>query len=185
MQAAEYRKHWMHRKVWNRLTRPQHQSRLKWCASECVGETFADIGCACGHSTAIMEKAKAGKWTGIDFDPEIIRQALIFFPDRIFYPLGKVSDLHSLGKFDSVVCSEVIEHVPDDRELVAQLWGIADKKMILTTPNRFVDDPGHLRVYGMKKLQRIFNTDALGQDAIIKIESVGRFWHITVERREA
>lgn len=183
MEASEYREHWLHRKVWTRLKKPQHQARLRRCADECVGESFIDVGCACGHSTSIMSNFHPGKWTGVDFDKEIIKNAKDFFPGMTFYALSGISQLQALGKFDSVVCSEVIEHIPDDRAFILQLWAIAGKKLIVTTPNRFVDDPGHLRVYGMKKLQRIFCIEHLGADAVCNIRSVGRFWHITVDRR--
>jgi len=176
--CAEYRDFWMKRKVWNRLQRPHHQGRLKWCADQCIGETFIDVGCACGHSTNIMAGFHPGKWHGADFDEKIIEAAREFFPGIKFFPFSAVSQLYTVGVFDSVVCSEVIEHVQDDSGLVNQLWAITGKKLILTTPNRFVDDPGHLRVYGEKALRELFSMDAK-----VTIVSIGRFWYVTAERR--
>jgi 2-polyprenyl-3-methyl-5-hydroxy-6-metoxy-1,4-benzoquinol methylase len=176
--AAEYRAFWMKKKVWNRLERPHHQERIKWCADRCIGESFIDVGCACGHSTNYMAGFHPGKWHGVDFDEQIVVAAREFFPAIKFFALGVISQLYTLGMFDSVVCSEVIEHIADDRELVAQLWAITGRKLILTTPNRFVDDQGHLRVYNEKQLRALF-----GMDAKVSIISLGRFWRVTAERR--
>jgi len=180
MTAAEYREHWMKRKVWNRLQKPQHQRRLQWCADQCVGERFIDVGCACGHSTSMMSVFHPGQWHGADFDEMIVGAARQCFPGIKFFAFSSVSYLYTAGIFDSVVCSEVIEHVPDDYGLVEQLWAITGRKLILTTPNRVVDDPGHIRVYGEKKLRKLFT-----MDAEIKMVSAGRFWWVTAERRQS
>jgi len=177
MTAAEYREHWMKRKVWNRLMKPQHQRRLQWCADQCVGETFIDVGCACGHSTSIMSGFHPGQWHGVDFDDKMVEAAREFFPDIRFFAFSDIRQLYTAGQFDSVVCSEVIEHVPDDYGLVEQLWAITGRKLILITPNRVVDDPGHIRVYGGKKLHKLFDMDAK-----VEIVSLGRFWWVTAER---
>ena len=179
--CAQYREFWMGRKVWTRLQKPHHQARLKWCADQCVGKLFIDVGCACGHSTAAMAGFHSGTWHGADFDAGIVEAAREFFPAIKFFAFSDVSQLFSAGAFDSVDCSEVIEHIDDDFAFIKQLWAITGKRLILTTPNRHVDDPGHLRVYGHARLLQLL--DALPDKASWKIESIGHYWLVTADRR--
>jgi 2-polyprenyl-3-methyl-5-hydroxy-6-metoxy-1,4-benzoquinol methylase len=179
--CAQYREFWMRKKVWTRLQKPHHQARLKWCADQCVGEHFIDVGCACGHSTAAMAGFHQGKWYGADFDAKMVEAAREFFPHIKFFAFSDVSQLYTAGVFDSVVCSEVIEHVEDDFAFIKQLWAVTGRKLIVTTPNRFVDDPGHLRVYDQKRLLKLM--DSLPDKQSFKIESIGHYWLVTAERR--
>ena len=150
--AAEYiRNHWEKKRVYSHLEWPKHQTRLGTCALKAGargGETFADVGCAFGHSTAIMRKAQAGIWTAIDFFPGTVEMVNKFFPDMPAKEIATVADLGALaGVFDGVVCSEVIEHVEDDAALVAGLLTMTKRNLVITTPCKPVNDPGHLRVY--------------------------------------
>jgi len=177
MNATQYMEHWTGRKVWKRLEAPPHQERLRRCASLCVGGTFIDVGCALGHSTDHMARFRPGVWAGMDFDQGAIElarskfQAIPFFyaPD---YDMLKAADGR---RFDSVVSSEVIEHVEDERGFVAGLSALARHRVILTTPNRPVDDPGHLRCYTRETLA------ALLSGRRFDIQSAGRFFYVTID----
>ena len=148
MTAEEYiTQHWIPNKTWTHLEWPKHQKRLRKCAELTEGDTFADVGCACGHSTDIMARFRAGLWYGIDFSETAINMARKLFPDLTFF-----GGFEKGVVFDSVVCSEVIEHVADDKEFVAQLLNITGKRLVLTTPSVEVDDPGHKRLYTMPTL---------------------------------
>jgi 2-polyprenyl-3-methyl-5-hydroxy-6-metoxy-1,4-benzoquinol methylase len=148
MDAEKYSRHWMSRKIWTHLYWPKHQLRFKTVARYLRGARCIDVGCATGHSTDILSKLYPAEWTGVDFSPTIIDQAVKFFPGRKFYYAASVEAMPDLvGKFDSVVCSEVIEHVPDDQALINALLSITDQVLILTTPTKRVSDPGHLRIY--------------------------------------
>jgi len=174
MNAEEYiTKHWVPNKIWTHLEWPKHQKRLRRCAGLVEGETFADVGCACGHSTNIMAKFRVGSWCGIDFSETAVEMARKLFPDLIFS-----TQLEEGTVFDSVVCSEVIEHVEDDKALVEQLLAVTRKRLVLTTPSMEVNDPGHLRLYTVPMLHefateckcRIVDEDGYYYTTIIKGE---------------
>ena len=148
--------HWRKKKIWTHLTAPKHQARFKACVDLLVGQDFADIGCGFGHSTAIMREMRGGRWTGVDFYPGVVENVKEYFPDLASVGLAKVSDLPFLPEFDSVVCSEVIEHVENDQELVDGLLAITRHNLVITTPLRPVNDPGHLRVYAEESLAALF-----------------------------
>lgn len=147
--ADQYFEHWMKRKIWTHLEYSKHQRRLLWCASKCEGEVLADVGCMLGHSTAIMAKARPGTWLGIDFSLDAIHGAEKLFPAITFLYLDRPAELREIKvpPIDSVVCSEVIEHIADDRAFLEDIVATARKRVILTTPCIDAQDPGHVRIY--------------------------------------
>jgi len=165
MDAETYMKHWEKNKVWTHLGWEKHQRRLRTCADllarrpEPQRDYFADVGCAYGHSTEIMKKfmPATGRplfWVGVDFSETAIALAKKFFPagNWIYVrdPRGLGNPLYNgppIHSFEGVVCSEVMEHVEDDKGLIAGLLGMCEKRLVLTTPIKKVSDPGHLRVY--------------------------------------
>ena len=163
MSASEYlTKHWTKNKVWRNLKTPRHQERFRMCANLTIGEQVIDVGCALGHSTAWLRKKNPSvHWSGLDFDEATISAAKILFPKIAFYyaPSIKAFADENERAFDSVVCSEVIEHVADDAEFVHRLKRIARHRVILTTPGRAVNDPGHLRLYDEAMLRELCAPD--------------------------
>ncbi|MFA5377912.1 MAG: methyltransferase domain-containing protein [Dehalococcoidia bacterium] len=175
MTADEYILQWRKGKAWEHLTRPVHQKRLNWCSDQCLGESFLDVGCAFGHSTAIMKTRHPGKWFGVDFSVMAIAEALALFPDIQFSYLKEIWEIMNLTIFDSVVCSEVIEHVPDPSALLAAMTTIARKRIIITTPTRDAQDPGHVRLYDLASLE------VLLKDYPHTISMDENFFYATVE----
>jgi len=158
MEAKKYlEKHWMKNKIWTHLEWRGHQRRLKNCTSYLKGKKFIDIGCGLGHSTNIMKGFLPGDWAGLEFWVEATEQSKKLFPEIKFYYSKDFNFLPICGEFDSVVCSEVIEHIEDDQALVDGLMKITKNILVITTPNQQIDDPGHLRIYTMKTLTGLFN----------------------------
>jgi 2-polyprenyl-3-methyl-5-hydroxy-6-metoxy-1,4-benzoquinol methylase len=173
--------HWMKHEVWNRLLNPIHQERLRKCAESVKGGTaFVDIGCGCGHSTAIMKGFCPGDWTGVDFGESAIAEARKLFPDISFLYCLRTSDIPTDG-WDGVVCSEVIEHVEDPKDFVLELWHLTAPGgvLVVTTPNRPVNDPGHLRVFSRLTLTALFEQFP----GTAEIRSEGRFFYV-IARKE-
>lgn len=178
--------HWMKNEVWTHLSYSIHQERLKKCAEAVSGgKAFVDIGCGCGHSTAIMRGFCPGDWTGVDFGESAIVEARKLFPDIRFRYFPIPEDI-PLGAYDGVVCSEVIEHVEDPVAFVRVLLEITAPggTLVLTTPNRPVNDPGHLRVFSRETLADLFLGDNADLGASGNIESIGRFFYV-IARKEA
>ena len=178
MNASEYlEQHWNKKQVWRNLHTPKHQERLSRCVRPLVGQSFVDVGCAAGHSTSIMAGFKPGAWTGIDFHKPTIEMARVNFPEIPFIYLDKVYELSGFV-FDSVVCSEVIEHAEDPHELAACLWHMTNNVLVVTTPCVKVDDPGHLRLFDEAMIADVF------QGIPYTVERAPRFFYVIARRPE-
>ena len=164
MSAEDYiRHHWLRRSVWEHLTRRKHVRRLRACAQRMEGSTFADVGCAFGHSTDMMARWAPGDWTGIDFSRTAVEHAVKEFGQRRrFLFCESLAALASLGPFDGVICSEVIEHVDDPQTLVESLKAITCRVLVMTTPAGAVGDPGHVSVYTLES----FSAEIAGAEVV-------------------
>lgn len=180
LSADEYCKGFIAREHWKILEWPKHQERLKRCTSFLEGYRFADIGCICGHGTNKMKKFKPGEWWAIDFSHEAVNKGATIFPDIQF--VYSSSSFALAGKyheyFDSVVCAEVIEHVPDDHKFAGHIISLAKSVIVFTTPNRPIKEPGHLRVYNREMLA------ALAGNYKNEIYSEGDFWFLVIKKME-
>ena len=173
LSAEEYcKEHWL-----RNLNRTKHRKRFADIASFLHGNTCIDVGCAAGHSTTALAELFPAVWTGCDFSSSAIAAAMEMNSgcgiDFRYVP--KVSLLPELGSFDSVVCSEVIEHVEDDLALVNSLVALAAKTVIITTPCKVVDDPGHLRTYTQGTL-----VDLCG-DFCASVMTLGAFLFVVID----
>lgn len=131
-----------------------------------------EIGCAMGillnkaaDSLSIKDR------TGLDISTENIKMAKQLFPECAFIQ-GTVDDLESIlskekpgKKFDLVILSDIVEHIPDDLDFMKKVSKIS-LYVLLNLPlekcyrnrNRKygVDDPsGHLRKYNRHDAARL------------------------------
>lgn len=171
MDVETYIEHWEKNRIWTHLEWPRHQARLKECASHLKGKRLADIGCAFGHSTYYLNKFRKGDWTGVDFSRKAIINSIKNFPNFRFIFLNSITDLDSIGFYDSVICSEVIEHVKDDRLLLNKLLEITEKILVITTPCVWVKSVAHLRLYDKGMLEKLF------RGINYEIYKKGPFWY--------
>ncbi len=178
MKADEYViGHWEKNRIWENNQRPHHQKRLSMCAGYAVGKSFVDVGCCFGHSTQALKALHPGDWSGVDFSEYAVNKAKVLFPDIVFQYAPNFRGLMACGKFDTVVCSEVVEHVENDKELVRYLKRMTKKTLIITTPNKSVNDPGHLRLYDRATIIGLFTAKD-----IVSIEEITPFYYIVLTK---
>lgn len=81
-----------------------------------------DIGCGPGQMAALLRDSGVAHYVGIDFSPERISHAKKVCPEYEFV-LADVfeCDLLSEHTYDCVVCTEFLEHVHDDIEMLKRL----------------------------------------------------------------
>src|SRR5260221_1288188 len=101
-----------------------------------------DAGCGMGLSSIYFSN-KFKSVTGVDLDPDKIKQAKILARDNhltnINFKVGNLlKNKFTDKKFDVVICFEVIEHVQDPEQLLKSLSSILKKdgKIILSFPSK-------------------------------------------------
>jgi SAM-dependent methyltransferase len=122
-----------------------HQAIYNAIAPHCAGKTVLDLGCGSGHGSAILQRRGARLW-GTDNAPAALHFAASAMPTLAGRLLA--SDALRLPypdqQFDVVCAVEVIEHVPDAAQMLAEIRRVLRPGGIccFSTPNRLVFSPG-------------------------------------------
>jgi SAM-dependent methyltransferase len=109
-----------------------------WCVlSDRVRRSGAtrvlDIGCGPGQLAAcLFDLAEIREYTGLDFSPHAVTMAQQACPKGAFL-VGDATttDLHQTVSHDITICTEVLEHVPDDLGMLSRFTG----RCLCTVPN--------------------------------------------------
>lgn len=102
------------------------------------GKKALDAGCGIGLYS--FEIAKNGYFvTGIDIENEKIntaREIAKKINAEINFIQGDLTNLHINDKFDFILCSEVIEHIPEDYKVIENLSKVMNigGRLIITVP---------------------------------------------------
>jgi SAM-dependent methyltransferase len=121
----------------------RRERRLRWIAERCTGRVL-DVGCGgSGLGALVTERGLA--YVGIDTDPgAVARSRDLVRSDRATFHLLEGKDL-DLGRFDTVVMAEVLEHQDAPAELLARYAKLVagGGRLIATTPFGWMPDPDH------------------------------------------
>lgn len=136
-----------------------------------------DAGCGEGHVTAWLSEAlPASEITGVEGRAE----ALVAFRRRNPGMRAVEGDLGALpfpdGAFELVLCTEVLEHLPQPRRALRELARVCTGHLLLTVPHepffragnlargryasRLGSTPGHLSTWGRRGFQATVATEA-------------------------
>ena len=128
--------------------------------------SILDLGCGPGQFAEFLVEANMDvSYVGLDFSSVAIQQAKNRCPQFSFYretlPLKSYSQF---GNPDVLICTEVLEHVENDLELLASYP--KGKYLIITVPN--FDSFGHVRYFITKdevleRYSHIFEEPVIGQ----------------------
>lgn len=129
-----------------------------------------DYGCGVGTLSFYLA-SKGNKVFGLDISPRAIEVAKRSLPQAPFkkntnFVAGSLTWLKIRRKFDIVLASEVLEHIPDENLVLEKIYSIMKKggKLIITVPSvsaplyrlgflkNFDKKVGHLRRYAKKSL---------------------------------
>jgi ubiquinone/menaquinone biosynthesis C-methylase UbiE len=137
-----------------------------------------DAGCGSGRHLRALAKLPNLKIIGIDRNGSDLNDALTGLknmPDTLSdnYLVSR-ADIKKLpfasASFDCVICSEVLEHIPDHEDALKELVRIlkpqgdlvvsvpryfSEKICWLISPAYSSEEGGHIRIYKKKKLQKI------------------------------
>lgn len=142
------------------------------------GDRILDVGCGSGRHTAEAYRQQHVHVTGADLrlkDLKLARQRLVFH-DRLGEHGGgtwslAASDVTALPFsdecFDMVICSEVLEHIPDHEQAMREIVRVlkSGQPLVVSVPRYFPEricwmlsdnyvdvNQGHVRIYNKKAL---------------------------------
>jgi GT2 family glycosyltransferase/SAM-dependent methyltransferase/glycosyltransferase involved in cell wall biosynthesis len=118
----------------------EHLHRYLWAAQLVEGRRVLDLASGEGFGAAILARS-ASSVLGIDIDrPTVDHSSLNYGGETIEFRLGDAQDLSSFenDSFGAVVAFEMIEHVEDQKRVLAEITRVleADGLLIMSTPER-------------------------------------------------
>ena len=103
-------------------------------------DEILDIGCGAGH---IIEEIEAGNITAIDISKEMLSKAKKRLrKKRVTFLKRDAQNIRLRKKFDKIICSEVIEHIPNPKKLIDEILKLSKESTIIvfTIPNENLID---------------------------------------------
>lgn len=97
-----------------------------------AGQTVLDLGCATGNYSVVLQRL-GYTMTGADVNPSYVQRAKERGIEAVLITDGKVPLPDKC--VDTVVCFEVLEHVPNPSLLLSEAARLARKNVLFTTPN--------------------------------------------------
>ncbi|MCP4689857.1 MAG: class I SAM-dependent methyltransferase [Desulfobacterales bacterium] len=142
------------------------------------GDRILDVGCGSGRHTALAHQREGVFVAGVDLNMDDLRQARsrLDFHDNVGAHGGgawglSAGDVTHLpfrrDAFDVVICSEVLEHIPDQAAAMAELTRVLKPggDLVVSVPRRLPEricwalsyeycheEGGHIRVYKKEEL---------------------------------
>lgn len=142
-----------------REMRYEHWHRYAFAGSLVGGLTVLDVACGEGYGTGHLSRFAAFA-VGVDLARSAVKHAAgRYGGERSSFVAGDCTRLPlSDDSVDAVVSFETIEHLADQREMLAEFRRVLrpDGFMVLSSPNRktYSDDTGYDNEYHVKELYR-------------------------------
>lgn len=145
------------------------------------GETILDAGCGRGVYTKELNKKKFA--VGIDSSKTVIKDARKKYPGVKFIVANVCKLPFKDNSFDTVICSDVLEHLKDDLKGLKEMVRVCRKNIIATVPSEKIpkifrvlgvvwysrEDHTHVRYYSYERLKKLFK--------LVKMDCEIRPWY--------
>jgi SAM-dependent methyltransferase len=152
----------------------EHFHRYLWAAQIVRGRRVLDLGSGEGFGAAILADL-ATEVVGLDIDETAVEHSRLNYQrPGLTFERGSVTDLSVLepDTFDAVVAFEVIEHVAEHEQVLAEIRRVLreDGVLIMSTPDRQVyselsgyRNPFHVRELSLQELVSLIGTQFQNQ----------------------
>ena len=115
----------------------EHVARYAFASRFASQKRVLDLGCGTGYGTADLART-ASSAVGIDLAPEAIAYAVSHFSSARFLQCSASAMPFPPASFDLAIAFEVIEHLPDWRNLLEEARRVLGPRglLIVSTPNK-------------------------------------------------
>jgi len=131
-----------------------------------------EVGCGTGQLAGLLHDQGVRAYRGFDFSAEAVARARRAVPDFRFTVADARHRRSYRGKYNTVIATEVLEHLDDDLGLLAHLAPATIVRF--TVPMR--DDPSHVRFFPRVAGVRRRYGKLL---AALSVRTVGQ-WHVGI-----
>ncbi len=130
-----------------------------------------DVGCGEGSLIQALRTGKPAIYSGADFSESALRIARRRTPDSEFFRLDLTEGALD-RRFDLVLCTDVVEHIEDDRTAIANLARMTGKYLLVATMQgrmrAFETSVGHVRNYRHGELQEKITATGLEIERVVE-----------------
>lgn len=134
-------------------------------------KTVLDVGCGEGSLIQALRAGKPATYAGADFSESALRVARQRTPDAEFLHLD-LADKPLDRRFDLVLCTDVVEHIEDDRAAIANLAAMTGEYLLVATMQgrmrAFETSVGHVRNYRRGELQEKIAATGLKIERVVE-----------------
>ena len=141
-------------------------------------ESILEIGCGDGTLLLRLRKTRGCTALGTDISSYIIKKNRLESNDGTEWAVLDVRSEYLPAQYDLVVCSEILEHIEDDRAALENVLRMARRFVLITVPggHRYPTDVrlGHHRHYELAQLVRLVEERSF---EVLDAFSFGRPFH--------
>lgn len=150
-----------------------------------LGDRILDVGCGIGNTTSLLDRSFV---VGMDVSEHYLREFRRRLPriEAIQDDISRTVNLRRLQalRFDTIFCSNVLEHIEDDRAALASMWEIVEEgaALVLVVPQyQFlfgsIDETDlHFRRYDRRSLREKLIASGFTVEHEFCINFLGIFW---------
>jgi len=147
----------------------EHKARYRFASDYCQGRVL-DIACGVGYGSEMLLALGEGilEIVGVDIDSQVIDYAKEHYKHPLIdFKVGNANDVDlrdRLGRFDTIVSFETVEHIEDDFRFVNNLKNLLrpEGRLIISTPfgrGRYepCSNPYHYRQYKEEEFRELLS----------------------------